>query len=130
MCPGRAHTHTATALATAYLHSSATALATAYLFSPWRVHDIVCGAQVFAAKAMGLPVPKQPGDLGGAEMGMGNKAPPSRDALAKDFRTWRCKRCNTMNRSTATQCVSCMAQRGSPFSANAKLHVKPAGWVN
>ena len=52
------------------------------------------------------------------------------DALAKDTRTWRCQRCQTVQRPTATTCVSCSQPRAPPVSANAKLHVKPAGWTN
>ena len=85
--------------------------------------------KAFAARAMGLPGPREPVDRGGAEMGMGNKPPPSRDALAVDTRTWRCTRCHTMQRPTATTCVSCSQPRAAPFSANHKLHVKPAGWT-
>ena len=54
----------------------------------------------------------------------------SRDELAKDRRTWRCQRCFTTNRPASTSCVSCAQQRAAPLSANAKVHVKPAGWTN
>ena len=72
------------------------------------------GIDLFGAKTGSVPTVT---DIGNFQLGPGRGQAPNyksgnvREALSKDSRSWRCPRCNTMNRPTSLSCVACVKPR-------------------